>query len=439
MVLLPKSYHMLLIIQKMVKMNQHVVIIGAGVVGVMCALESQRLGMRVTLIDPGEPGGEQAASYGNAGWLSAHSVIPPSEPGMWKKVPGFLIDPLGPLSIRPAYLLKIMPWLWKFISSTATPKKVEKIATALRTLLQDAPMLHQQVAAEAGLSDLIKATSGVMHVYRSRQQFLADSFAWRVRKQLGVNWQEFDEDALHAREPFLSREYKWGVLLPESGHCINPGAYVRGVASHLVANGAHIVQGTATGFEFDQSSLKSVVWNGGKLVCDKAVIAAGAHSAVLAQASNTKVLLETERGYHVAVDAREVGPMTPVMIPEHKVIVTMTDKGPRIAGQVEFAGLKAPADWRRADILKQLLYKLFPPLPVYSNQRYHHWMGHRPSSPDGMPYIGYANQSQDVVLAFGHGHVGLSASAKTGRVVGQLLTGREPEISLDPFSPTRFN
>jgi D-amino-acid dehydrogenase len=93
--------------------GRHVAIIGAGAVGVISAIEALREGHRVTLIDAGEPGGEQAASYGNAGWLSSHSVIPPAEPGLWKKVPGYLMDPLGPLAIRWSYLPKALPWLIK--------------------------------------------------------------------------------------------------------------------------------------------------------------------------------------------------------------------------------------------------------------------------------------------------------------------------------------
>src|SRR3954463_13772442 len=123
--------------------GRHVVIIGAGAIGVISAIEALREGHRVTLIDPGEPGGEQAASYGNAGWLSSHSVIPPAEPGIWKKVPGYLMDPMGPLAIRWSYLPKILPWLVRYLWAGSTEARIEQTARALRPLLKDAPSLHK--------------------------------------------------------------------------------------------------------------------------------------------------------------------------------------------------------------------------------------------------------------------------------------------------------
>ncbi|BAR54892.1 putative dehydrogenase [Bradyrhizobium diazoefficiens] len=163
--------------------GRHVAIIGAGAVGVISAIEALREGHRVTLIDPGEPGGEQAASYGNAGWLSSHSVIPPAEPGIWKKVPFYLMDPLGPLAIRWSYLPKALPWLIKYLLSGWTEARVEKTAFALRDLLKDAPLLHRKLAEEAGVSELVER-NGVMHVFPSRGNFDHD-LGWRLRKRVG--------------------------------------------------------------------------------------------------------------------------------------------------------------------------------------------------------------------------------------------------------------
>lgn len=422
-------------------MSRHIVIIGAGVIGIMCAIESLRAGLQVTLLDPGPIAGEQAASYGNAGWLSPHLVTPPLEPGVWKKVPGYLMDPLGPLAIRPAYLSTAFPWLWRYMSATATPQRVEKIAVGLKDMLHDAHRLHQHVAQEAGLGQFIQADSGVTHVYRSRQQFEADSLGWRIRRQLGMAFQELTEAELRNQQPHLNHDYRFGVFVPGAGYCSNPGAYVAGLGQHAVANGAKLVSGKATGFELEGNRLKAVAYEGGKIICDAAVIAAGAHSKPLAQAVGTKVLLETERGYHVTIDsdaANRIGPTHTITVPDKKLIVTMMEQGPRVAGQVELAGLTAPPNWRRADVLKTILHDLFPTLPSYPKERYHYWMGHRPSSADGKPYVGHASATRDVLLAFGHGHNGLMSSAKTGRLIAQLLVGAEPEIPLESFAPQRF-
>ena len=187
--------------------GRHVAIIGAGAVGVISAIEALREGHRVTLIDPGEPGGEQAASYGNAGWLSSHSVIPPAEPGVWKKVPFYLMDPLGPLAIRWSYLPKALPWLIKYLLSGWTEARVEKTAFALRDLLKDAPLLHRKLAEEAGVPELIER-NGVMHVFPSRGNF-DDDLGWRVRPH-GLRAAAWCDDAGRAGELVLPADLLWG-------------------------------------------------------------------------------------------------------------------------------------------------------------------------------------------------------------------------------------
>jgi len=177
----------------------HVVIIGAGAVGAATALNALKAGLRVTLLDPGEPGGQQAASYGNAGWLTAHSVLPPAEPGAWKKIPKWLKDPLGPLAIRWGYLPHALPWLWRYLRAAWTWPQVERTAHALRSLLRDAPVLHAQQAHQAGVPELIEQR-GVLHVFLSKAHFLAESRAWEIRRQEGVQWQELDTQALRGSQ-----------------------------------------------------------------------------------------------------------------------------------------------------------------------------------------------------------------------------------------------
>ena len=417
--------------------GRHVAIIGAGAVGVVSAIEALRDGHRVTLIDPGEPGGEQAASYGNAGWLSSHSVIPPSEPGVWKKVPGYLMDPLGPLAIRWPYLPKVLPWLVQYLLSGWTEARVEKTAWALRDLLKDAPKLHKALADEAGVSELIER-NGVMHVYPSRAPFDGD-LGWRIRKRVGIQWLELNADEMRQREPDLDPRYTFGVLVEEAGRCRNPGAYVAALAAHAVAQGAVIVKARASGFRIANGKLVSVITDAGEIACDAAAVAAGARSRALTASIGDRLPLESERGYHVMITDPGTGPRTSMMASDAKMVINWTDKGLRAAGQVEFAGVDAAPNWKRAEILRENLIGMFPKLPKsIPADRIKVWLGHRPSMPDGRPCIGHARATRDIVYAFGHGHVGLVGSARTGRLVAQLLSGREPEIPLAPFAPTRF-
>ena len=418
--------------------RRKVVVIGTGFVGAASALEALAAGLQVTLLDPEPAGGAHAASYGNAGWLSSHSVIPPSEPGIWKKVPGYLLDPLGPLAIRWSHLPFAAGWLTRYMAAGWTAQRVEKTAFALRTLLRDAPALHQAQAAAAGVGHLIEHR-GLLHVYLSRAAFAAESMAWGIRARTGVQWRELEGPALRALEPSLHPRYQFGVVVDEAGRCCNPGAYAAALVAHAQALGAEWVTGRATGFRIEAGRLRAVRTTEGEIACDAAVIAAGARSRALAALAGDKVPLATERGYHVVIDTPEVVPHFALMASDCKAIASPTETGLRIAGQVEIAALDAAPDWRRADILRDLLLSIFPGLPRdVPPARLHYWLGRRPSMPDGLPCIGLARGSADIVHAFGHGHVGLGASARTGRLVAQLLTGRPPDIALEPFSPQRF-
>jgi D-amino-acid dehydrogenase len=415
-----------------------VVVIGGGVVGLACAIELLRDGHAVKIVEPGRPGGEQAASYGNGTLLNPSSVIPMSSPGLWKKVPGYLMDPLGPLTIRWSYLPRLLPWLRRFVRAGSSATKVATIGQALQPLLADAPALHRKLADEAGVGDLI-TRQGVLFAFPDRAAFEAEALSWRVRRDNGVKWLELDEDELRQREPTLDRHYKFAVLVEENGQCRDPGAYVAALARHAEALGATIMQTGATGFRIESGQLRAVTTRDGEIACDKAVIAAGAWSKVLAAAAGDRVFLETERGYHVVISDPGIEPRYPVMPSDGKMACVMTPAGLRLAGQVELAGLDAAPNWKRAEVLLAFARKVYPGLPAnVPPERVKLWMGHRPSTPDGLPCLGLASGCADVVHAFGHGHVGLTAAATTGKIVAGLVAGHAPPFDLAPYAATRF-
>jgi D-amino-acid dehydrogenase len=416
----------------------HSIVIGGGILGACTALELLRAGHRVTIIEPGPPGGEQAASYGNGCWLSPMSVIPPAVPGLWRKVPGFLADPLGPLAIRWSYFPRVLPWLLRYLASGWTEARVLRTAQALRALLQGAPALHAALAEAAGVGHLIERR-GLMYIYPSRAEYEAEAMAWRIRRQVGVEWIELSAEELRQREPALDRRYGFAALVEEGGHCRDPGAYVAALVALAEAEGAQRIETRATGFRIEGGTLRAVRTEAGEVTADRAVIAAGAHSRSLAAAAGDAVPLETERGYHAMIEGAEIGPRTPLMPSDGKMSVTMTARGLRCAGQVEIAGLAAAPRWKRAEILRDHLLRSFPGLPRdLPAERVKFWMGHRPSMPDGLPCIGPARTSADVVYAFGHGHVGLVSAPRSARLVAQMLTGQATEIDAKPFDPRRF-
>jgi D-amino-acid dehydrogenase len=415
-----------------------IVVIGAGIVGVCCAIELLHDGHDVVLLDPGLPGGEQAASYGNGAWLSPSSVVPMSLPGLWRKVPGFLADPLGPLAIRWSYAPRLIPWLLKFLNAGATVAKVEATARALRPLVADAPERHARLADLAGVESLIERR-GLLYIFPDRAAFTAEALAWRLRADNGVRWIELDENDLRQREPALDRRYRFGVLVEAGANCADPGAYVAALAAYAQSLGAEFRQIPALSLRIAAGRLAAVQTPDGDIDCNRAVISAGAHSRALAQQAGDAVPLETERGYHAIITGPEVMPRTPLMPSDGKMAITATRGGLRVAGQVELAGLAAAPNWQRAEILRDFALRMFPDLPRdLPADRVKLWMGHRPSIADGLPSIGFASGCGDVVHAFGHGHIGLASGPISGRLVADLIGGTPPVTNPAPYAPARF-
>ncbi len=416
----------------------HVVVIGAGIVGAVSAVELQRDGHQVTIVEPGEPGGEQAASYGNGCWLSPSSVLPVSGPGLWKKVPGWLADPLGPLAVRWRYLPRAAGWLWKFLRAGATFERVRAIAPAMRALVAGCPEKHLALAEEAGVGHLIRR-GGLLYPYPSRAEYEAEREYWAIRREQGITWTELDANELAQREPELDRRYRFAVHVHEGGHCVDPGAYVAALVALAQSRGARVVRAKAEGLEIAGGRLRGVRTAAGLVACDRAVIAAGAWSKTLAGQAGDWVPLETERGYHAVILGVETGPRTPMIPSDGKMSNVRTPQGLRIAGQVEIAGLAAAPNWKRAEVLRDYALATWPNLPrTLKPDQVQVWMGHRPSMPDSLPVIGPASGCADVVHAFGHGHIGLAAGATTGRLVADLVSGLPPVIDPAPYSAARF-
>ncbi|CCV15338.1 FAD-dependent oxidoreductase [Mesorhizobium sp. STM 4661] len=413
----------------------HVAVIGGGVIGVCSASWLLREGFAVTIVEPGEIA--NGSSFGNAGCFNPSSVVPMSMPGNITKVPGWLLDPLGPLSIRWAYLPRIAPWLLRFLQA-GSRQRVEKQAAALAGLLRDSPDVYLPLVENAGALDLLRRDGHLM-VYLTRADFEADAFAWQLRKRNGIDYTVLERDALWQLEPALSRDYQLGVLLPGNGHTVNPQRFVAALANAFLRNGGQIKRAKVQGFDLTGERLAGLCTDGGIVAADRAVVAAGAYSKQFATQLGDSVPLDTERGYHIIVRSPEASPGLPILDTSGKFVATPMETGLRLAGTVEFAGLEAPPDWRRARNLLKLGKRLFPGLAeTYPEDRLSVWMGFRPSMPDSLPVIGYSRRTRDVVYAFGHGHIGMAAGANTGHLVTDLITGKVPRVPVEPFSPQRF-
>jgi D-amino-acid dehydrogenase len=409
-----------------------IAVIGNGIVGTCAAAWLQRDGHKVVFIDPLGPA--EATSFGNAGSLSPSACLPVGMPGMWKKVPGWLLDRLGPLTVRWWYAPVAAPWLLRFLRASS-PTEVTRIAAAMRGLLAPIFECYEPLLQRAGAMGLMRRT-GCLYVYSSQE--IAKQWAWgmNLRRSLGVELRDVNEDELVALEPDLKGRFRFGILAPENGSTLDPAAFTRAIFAQCEKDGAEILRARATGFLQQGGSVTAVTLDNGEAVaCDGVVLAGGAWSAQLARQLGPAIPLETQRGYHVTVESSNLSLTHTVMAVEHNLMVNPMRMGLRLAGTVEFAGLSAPPDMRRADALLARGQELFPHLDA---SRVTRWMGHRPCLPDSMPVIGPAPRADNAWFAFGHGHVGMCGAASTGREVANLVAGRTPQLDLAPFAPTRF-
>jgi D-amino-acid dehydrogenase len=410
---------------------ERVAVIGAGVVGLACASALQIQGHAVTVIDP-QPAGE-GCSLGNAGCLSRASCVPLGLPGAWRKAPGWLLDPSGPLSIRLRYAHRIAPWLWRLHCSTSLAH-VNRIADALHPLLTTTLEKWRPLAEWAGVPELIRQ-DGYAFAYESEAGFLGDTLGRELRTARGVKIDVLRGGEVREFDAALSPAITHLVILPEQGHVPNPLRLSRALADRLRAGGATFVQQAAKDFEFRDGRVARVLTDGSPVEADAVVIAAGAYSKPLAARLGSSVPLETERGYHVMLKAPSLAPRIPVCSGEGKYFMTPMEDGLRVAGTVELAGLDAPPNYKRADALLPGARRLLPELRHGEVER---WMGHRPSLPDSLPILGRSPRIPNSYFAFGHGHVGLTAAAPSADIIAALLAGRRPFIETAPYSPERF-
>ena len=408
-----------------------IAIVGAGIVGVSTAIWLQRDGHDVTLIDRAGPA--EGTSYGNGGVLASCSNVPVTGPGLIRKAPRMALDPNQPLFLKWGYLPRLMPWLVKYLGH-ANAEDTRRIARAIGAIVGDSLADHLALAEGTGAEKWI-APSDYLYVYNARENYEADAFAWGLRAENGITWDELDGPEFTEYDPVFAPELDFAVRMKDHGRITDPGAYVKDLARHFEAQGGRILKGEVTDVVRETGAVTGVKIGGETLPCSAVLIATGVWSKPLAKALGVNVPMESERGYHLELWEPSFMPKSPVMVASGKFVATPMDGRLRFAGVVEFGGLEAPPSQAPLELLKKNGLAAFPGLTWAKETE---WMGHRPAPSDSIPIIGEVPGAKGAFLGFGHHHIGLTAGPKTGRLLAQLIAGKKPNIDVSAYSPSRF-
>jgi D-amino-acid dehydrogenase len=407
------------------------VVVGAGIIGTAIAHDLQRRGRQVVLLDRDTPG--RGASYGNLASIAVTEFMPASRPSVWRQIPGWMLDPEGPVRVRPAYMPRLVPWFLRFIAASrpARLRQLEAQGAALSARALDDTL---DLLRETGLEDQI-SQEGCLSLYTDEAEFKADRDHIDILERFGFPHEVIGRQAIKALEPDLSDKIGMAVLFPQNRSMKDPYKLVLALADRFTALGGRVEKGEVSGFLRSDGIREVALKDGRRLPADEVVICAGAFSGRLASALGEPIPLETERGYHTQIMAPGISMKHSIIWPARAFMVTPTAGGIRVGGTVEMAGLDAAPDWRRSKVTVKRAQEALPNLRC---ETFTEWMGHRPALPDTVPILSASARTKGLFYATGHGHLGLTYAATTARLMGQLITGAKPDIDLYPYRVNRF-
>jgi D-amino-acid dehydrogenase len=411
--------------------GKDVAIVGGGIIGICAAAFLAEAGLDVTVFD--RSGICEETSSGNAAAFAFSDVLPLAHKGMIRQLPKWLADPLGPLSIPPAYLPKLLPWLIRFWRA-GTPSKYEASLATQAGVMKLAEAEWTDLLDRSGTLPMLRE-DGSLELYESEAEFKASLPGWAARERFGIGFRHVEGDEMAALQQGLSPRFVKGTFVPGWKTVADPKLLGKAVWAYAQAKGARFETALISRIAADQHGVVLTLADGTVRRAGRLVVAAGAWSHLLARQLGDRIPLETERGYNTTLPVGAFDVKRQLIFSGHGFVITPLETGLRVGGAVELGGIERAPNYARSKALLEKARKFLPGLDPSGGRE---WMGFRPSLPDSVPVIGRAPGFRSVVYAFGHGHLGLTQAAATGRLIRELVLGQTPSIDLAPFSPQRF-
>ena len=408
------------------------VIIGAGVIGLLCAYELRRRGAEVVVLDRGEPGA--GCSAGNAGWIVPSLSGPVPAPGVVGTSLRWMLRPDSPLYIRPASVPLLAPWLLDFWRH-CNPTDYHAGLAATAALNRPTMALYDALAA-AGVEFEMHA-DGILYVC------LEPATVEHVREELAaVRDHGYAEpavlgpDEIREFEPGLTGPVQTALWVREERH-VRPETLTAGLARWLAANGVEVRSGVeVVGLGRRGREIAGVETRDGTLAADQVLIAAGAWSGALASMAGVCLPMQAGKGYHVTVAGPDLRLHHPMYLMESRIAVSPFEGALRMSGTMELSGINLRLDPRRVAAIRHGADRYLPGWQRGASES--SWVGMRPLTPDGLPVIGRAPGYENLFLATGHAMLGVTLGPATAAAIAGLMCDGRADVDLAPFDPARF-
>lgn len=413
-------------------LSRPTVVIGGGIVGICCALYLQKDGHAVTLIEPAKPG-DSTAKW-SCGQIAVSEIIPQSKPDIIKKVPGWLLDQKGPLALRPAALPGLLPWMLRFVTH-ARPSRINTIAHELASLTSRAFQDYAPLLENCRRDDLI-GQHPTLELFDSAAGLAHEQTYVELRRSLGFASEVLNAEQIAEKEPALAGRFSHGLLLEDWRTVCDTETFIAELSNSFVEQGGTLVKGSVSRIDTQGSRAVGVALeNGDRHPAEQLVVAAGNGSKTFFDTLGIKVPLIKVGGYQVVLPTPDVELTHASFYADGGFGIIPMERGLQIGGTIEFASENAEPNFKRAEMI---LEKAKGILPGLKTDGMAFGAGWRPFLPDTKPVIDRSPALENVAMAFGHGQLGLTVGATTGKLVADLLAGKATDVDLTPFRVSRF-
>ncbi|WP_288429441.1 FAD-dependent oxidoreductase [uncultured Spirosoma sp.] len=412
----------------------HIGIVGGGIIGLCSAYYLQKAGHRVTLLDQDTIA--DGCSFGNAGMIVPSHIIPLAQPGMISKGMRWMLNSTSPFYVKPRLNLDLARWGWLFYRH-ANDAHVQRAIPALRDLSLLSKELYQDLAANGDLS-FEWQERGLLMLYKTAGAEHEMAEEADVANRAGIEARLLNGQQVQDLEPDARVDVRGGIFYPGDAH-LNPNELIRSLVAYLRKNGVEILEKrTVTGFGKMGKHITAIQTAQGDVAVDAVVVAGGAWSSDISRQLGMSLSMQGGKGYSFMMHDVKNNVRVPAIMLEARATATPMGKSLRFAGTLEVAGTDMTVNMNRVRGIFQSINNYYPEIKVEMPKVETVWRGLRPCSPDGLPYIGRTDRFDNVVLATGHGMMGLSLGPATGKLVSEVVNDKVDSMVIDAFSPDRF-